>query len=139
MPVCVRKGPSGRGSAEDLCSGTWARLGRFPLVWPYSAGTCLEHCLPAPLSAAFLGTVLSCECAGVIPTGLSLPSSGGTDCGPRFGRGRPGLGRVPGCTRQQGQRVGWPHHLPLPSCCLLPQTPPPVMFSNKNFFHSVGP
>ena len=41
--VCAER-PSGRGSAEDLCSGTWARLGGvFPLVLPYSARTCLEH------------------------------------------------------------------------------------------------
>ena len=40
--ACVcEEGPSGRGSAEDLCSGTWAHLGGvFPLVLPYS--DCLE-------------------------------------------------------------------------------------------------
>ena len=80
--ACVcEEGPSGRGSAEDLCSGTWAHLGGvFPLVLPYSARTCLEHRL-RPLCQPFWGLCWPCEYAGVVPRGsLPVAPSGGMDC-----------------------------------------------------------
>lgn len=57
MPVC-KEGPSGRGSAEDLCSGTWAHLeGVFPLVWPILLGHALNT-VSCP-SVSLSGDVLS--------------------------------------------------------------------------------
>lgn len=139
MPVC-KEGPSGTGSAEDLCSGPGLIWGVFPLVWPYSARTCLEHCL-LPLCQPFWGPCCSCEYAGVIPPQVSPSASSLRWDGLRLAlaAGVLALGRVPGCTRPAGPRVGWPHHLPLPSCHCFPPNSTSVMFSNKNFFHSVGP
>lgn len=124
--ACVcKEGPSGRGSAEDLCSGTWAHLGGvFPLVWPYSARTCLEHCL-LPLCQPFWGPCCPCEYAGVIPH-RSLPSasSGGTDCGwvwPRASWPWGGF-RAARASRAAGGLASSPATPFLP--LLLPQTPP---------------
>ena len=113
--VC-KEGPSGWGSAEELCSGTWARLGQF-FLW--SSPTLLGHALNTvfcPFVQPFWGPCCPCEYAGVIPH-RSVPSvsSSGIDCWLAWPRGG-----VPGHTRQRGcllLRGSFPHHLPLLCRC----------------------
>lgn len=119
--VC-KEGPSGRGSAEDLCSGTWARLGQF-FLWssPTLLGLALNTVF-CPFVQPFWGPCRPCEYAGVIPH-RSVPSvsSSGMDCWPAWPPGRgSGLHTPAGLPAAAGKLSSSPA---TPLSLLLCQTP----------------
>lgn len=144
-------GPSERGPAEDLCSGTWALSGgAFPSVFPDFARTCPEYGLLPLHSHDPSGDHLVPEgMLGVLlHTSLSLPFSlvgESAASALRFGppthpaQGHPG----PGKETARPQMPVWPHHPPHPPffVCCFSQTPllSHFFFLNKNFPHFLGP